>query len=176
MKITKELFDKISVFHHQLKQKGISVGMSHPFGSFEDKCDDFVLFIDGDINQDTLCVENEKYYLVKQNEFQREENGIFVSHQYDLEKREKEVDDFLIDFHLWIKNGELKFPKETTIYFCGYKIKYKQVSDLLFYIEITKNNITVSLFTNKSQLFEKLRFNVPEAEKLVQKILNKEKP
>jgi len=96
MKISDELAELINKTSLQLCSKfDIFVGFAHPGGMFVNEDDDFVIIKDGNS------------YLIEFNPYEYEGRGIFARITSDLEKRSARIDDFLINFHQWLKNGDL---------------------------------------------------------------------
>jgi hypothetical protein len=97
MRIKQDLSTKIMDAIPQLKRLGVGVGYSHPMGHFVSNDDDFVIYE----------TDNEVFFILN-NEYDHEHIGFLVQSDPDLEQRSESIDNFLIDFHLWSKNGTIK--------------------------------------------------------------------
>lgn len=112
MRITKELSESLSKTSLQIKNRfGVKIGYSHPMGAFVEPDDDFVIYVQAEFLPEQREFTNEEHYLIENNEFEREELGIMTRIVTDFEQRTERLDNFLIDFHQWIKTGQIKIQE-----------------------------------------------------------------
>jgi hypothetical protein len=137
MKISPELAHQIIEFSLQLENKfGIKIGYSHPMGCFLEDDDTFVIIEEGRLviinekNNEFDFVDQESF-IVEANPHLVETNEFLVTTNFDNHQRSERLNDFLIDFHNWLKTGELK-KEEYREY--G-KYKWKPAGDGRFCVE-----------------------------------------
>jgi hypothetical protein len=106
MKISSELASKLINSVPQLEKKfNIIISFIHPIGTFLRKNSDFVIFQEGCLNNETKTVDYGDTFIV---EYCHELKGIFVRYKTDFNIQTEKPTNFLINFHNWIKTGEIK--------------------------------------------------------------------
>jgi hypothetical protein len=137
MKIDNKIAENILETSLQLeKYYDIGIAYSCPYGIFLKPTDKFIL-INNFLDED--C-EKKEYYLVINNEFQVEHEGILTKVNTELDQKNDDIINFLIDFHLYLKNGSIKIFEYKEFN----NFRWKETGTEKYHFEIKENYCTTS--------------------------------